>query len=258
MRTIKDQILEFQRMKMFYKFIFKGQHIPYKNRLIVLMAVFHTFPPGLADLNTYFTEVTVYLNTTAHLMVSVARLATLNGLVTTGLINWATIYPLSIGANSTHNARVHRHNLIGLIEACLLDIFDNIPEGLYTVEDRSALRRPEKATTHTHATVYPNAPTIETVHIQHLGQTLKLTDPSHPDSQHLPAKQMLHLETYIGVAGILDADIKWGIGEAVSHFLYTEHFTDAQVGMTLYQRACYESTRHEKSDYSPVIRNVIS
>src|SRR5665213_1110114 len=224
----------------YYDIIVYGKVRHKRKSVFVLMATFHTFPTELELLSAYFVYATSYVNAQAHLAVSPLKLAVLNGLMNTDAINWTATYPLSIGANATHNARVRRHTLIGLIEKCLLDIYDNIPLDLWTSDDRNNLRRPLKATTHTHSTAYANAPTLSLVLIQHLATTIRLLDGSHPDSQHLPAKQMIHLENYVGKAGILDADIPWGEGEAVTHFLDTEHFTDAQVGMTLYQHACYE------------------
>ncbi len=225
---------------------------------IILMALFKTFPDVLGDLNTYFTNATAFVNTTTHLAVSAAKLDVLNPLMTGSVNAWDVIYPASIGDNSNHNFRTKRNILIGKIEVCLLDIFDNIPKDLWTVDDRSTLRRPEKATTHTHSTEYPNAPTIETNNIQHLGITLKFTNPATPGTQEIPAKQHMYLETFIGPAGLADADIKWSDGENLTHFLDTIHYSDAQVGLTAYHRVCYESTRKERSVYSAVHKVVIT
>lgn len=227
-------------------------------KFIILIGVFHTFPSVLGELNTYFTNAAAYVNTTAHLAVSAGKLAILNPLMTGSVNAWDVIYPASIGDNSNHNFRTKRNILIGKIEVCLLDIFDNIPKDLWTVDDRSTLRRPEKATTHTHSTVYPNAPTIETNNIQHLGITLKFTNPATPGTQEIPAKQHMYLETFIGPAGLADADIKWSDGENVTHFLDTIHYSDAQVGLTAYHHVCYESTRKERSVFSAVHKVVIT
>lgn len=226
------------------------------NKYMILMALFHTFPTVLSDLNTYFVNATLYVNGTPHLAVSAGKLLVLNNLMAGGPETWAVIYPASIGDNSNHNFRTKRNVLIGKIEHALIDIYDNIPKDLWTVDDRSALRRPEKATTHTHSTAYANAPTIETYNIQHLGISLKLTNPATPETQEVPAKQHMYLETFVGAAGIADADIKWTDGQNVTHFLETIHYSESQVGLVAYFRVCYESTRKERSVFS-VIHKVI-
>ena len=223
-----------------------------KNKYIILMAVFKTFPDVLTDLNTYFVDATLYLNTTPHLMVNPAKLLILNPLMTGSVNAWDVIYPASIGDNSSHNFRTKRNTLIGTIEHCMLDIFDNIPKDLWTVDDRSALRRPEKSTAHVHSKEYPNAPTIEIYNIMHLGITLKMVNPATPETQELPGKQHMYLETFIGPAGIADADIKWTDGENITHFLETIHYSASQVGLTAYFRVCYESTRKDRSVWSEV------
>ena len=217
---------------------------------MILMAIFHTFPDVLIDLDAYFLAATAYVNTTTHLAVSTAKLDVLNALMTGTPEAWDVIYPASVGDNSTHNNRTKRNILIGKIEHTLLDIYDNIPADLWTVDDRSALRRPLKATTHTHSTAYGNAPTIEVYNIQHLGITLKMVNPSTPGNQHLPAKQHMHLETFVGAERVADADIKWEAGDSITHFLDSIHYSEAQVGMTAYFRVCYESTRGERSGFS--------
>ena len=237
---------------------YKSKKIVKKNKPIIIMVLFHTFPDILGELNTYFLGATNYLNSTPHLAVDPAKLIVLNGLITGSVNAWDVIYPASVGDNSSHNYRTKRHILIGKIEICLLDIYDNIPKDLWTVDDRSALRRPEKATTHTHSTAYGNAPTIETYSIQHLGISLKLLNPATPASQEVPVKQHMILEWFIGPAGLADADIKWDNSKSVSHFLDTEHYTDGQVGLTAYFHVCYESTRHERSVFSAVHKVTIS
>lgn len=229
-----------------------------KNKYIILMAVFHTFPATLVDLDVYLRAATLYLNSTPHLMVNPAKLAILNPLMTGSVNAWDVVYPASVGDNSNKNFRTKRHNLIGEIEPCLLDIFDNIPKDLWTVDDRSALRRPEKATTRTHSKEYGNAPTIETYNIMHLGITLKFTNPATPETQELPPMQHMYLETFIGPAGIADADIKWADGENLTHFLDTIHYLETQVGLVAYHRVCYESTRKERSVFSVVHKVIIA
>ncbi len=236
----------------------KSKKVLKKNQPIIIMVIFHTFPDVLSDLNNYFLTAKTYVNTTSHLAVAAAKLAILNPLVTGSAEAWDVIYPASVGDNSTHNNRTKRNILIGKIEHCLLDIYDNIPADLWTVDDRSALRRPLKAVTHTHSTVYPNAPTIEVNNIQHLGITLKMVNPATPGSQQVPAKQHMHLETCIGAAGLADADIPWAGGEEVTHFLHSIHFSEVQVGKTAYFRVCYESTRKERSVYSAICKAVIA
>ena len=68
----------------------------------------------------------------------------------------------------------------------------------------------------------------------------------------------MYLETFIGPAGIADADIKWVDGENLTHFLDTIHYTDAQVGLTAYHHVCYESTRKDRSVFSAVHKVVIA
>jgi hypothetical protein len=223
-----------------------------KSGHIILMATFHTFPSVLADLSVYFFAATAYLNSTPHLLIKPAKLEILNPLMTGSSEAWDVIYPTSIGDNSSHNFRTKRNTLIGKIEHSLLDIYDNIAKDLWTVDDRSTLRRPLKSEAHVNSKEYPNSPTIETYNIQHLGITLKLTNPATPETQEVPAKQHMYLETFVGKAGIADADIPWTDGENVTHFLYTHHYSDSQVGLTAYFHVCYESTRKERSVFSIV------
>jgi hypothetical protein len=255
MKKVKIQLVS---TLLIYALKLKGNPKTNKVGHILLMAVFHTFPNALGELNSYFLTATAYLGSTPHLLINPLKLAALNALMTGSSETWDVIYPASIGDNSTHNFRTKRNILIGKIEVILLDIYDNIGKDLWTVDDRSTLRRPEKSDSHKHSTVYPNSPVIETYNIQHLGITLKLTNPATPTSQEVPAKQHMYLETFVGPAGIADADIKWTDGENVTHFLYTHHYSEGQVGLTAYFRVCYESTRKERSVFSIVHSVVIA
>ena len=217
------------------------------------------FPPKLAEFNQYLGIAVPWINSeSVRLGVSTGNLTALNNLYTGVGLGWTTIYPQTIDeSTATKTLREQRDTLRINIEKRMRLIFGDIPQSVLTAEDRTKLRLKAPDTIPTPAGVMDHAPDCDvekTIHLQH---TLRITDPENPDSDAMPDKQKVVLETGLGAAGLPDTGIQWGSSRNITRFLTNVPFTDADVGKTAYYRCCYENTRGERSVWSATASAVI-
>jgi hypothetical protein len=102
-----------------------------------------------------------------------------------------------------------------------------------------------------------NAPLITFDPAVHTVQTVRFGNPDDPHTQAMPAGQKVFLERFVGDKGLDPAVISFGNAQVVTRFLHTIQYTEADVGKTVYLRACYVNTKGEKGPFSPVLSAVI-
>jgi len=102
-----------------------------------------------------------------------------------------------------------------------------------------------------------NAPLLTFDPAVHTVQTLRIGNPDDPQTQGMPAGQKVFLERFVGGSGLDPATISFGNAQVVTRFLHRIQYTEADVGKTVYLRACYVNTKGEKGPFSPVLNAVI-
>jgi len=220
------------------------------------------FPPKLTEFNDYVNIAIPYLDTNAvRLKVPALPLAAVK-LLHSDLINnngWLQVYPLTIDeVTATKALRNRRDFLRPEIEKTMRIIFDDIPESVLTENDRLKLRLKKRDTVPTAAVVMDHAPDMDVEKFIHLQHTLRFSDPENPDSDEMPENQKIILENHVGVAGIADDQIPFSNAKNITRFTHIAVYTEAEVGKTAYYRACYESTRGERSAWGAVVKAVVA
>jgi len=147
-------------------------------------------------------------------------------------------------------------NKIVILHNGLNEIFADIPNSLLTTDDRNMLLVFKRGTGSPIPPVdfSPNI-AIECVAFELI--RLRFGNANTPTSSAMPHGQSIFLEFYIGVAGLLPADISYANGQNVSPALVTILFEDTDIGKTFYARCYYENTRHQRGSKSASINKVI-
>jgi hypothetical protein len=79
-----------------------------------------------------------------------------------------------------------------------------------------------------------------------------------PTSKLAPVGNFIYYETFLGAAGIADADIVFGNGNICTTANHTFNFSEAQIGKTLYMHCYYQIKRGDRSPASIIIKLVIN
>ena len=74
----------------------------------------------------------------------------------------------------------------------------------------------------------------------------------------MPKGNKLFMETYVGVAGIADADLVFGNGVVIGDAFYTFLYDDDEAGQTCYFRSYYQNAKGDRSPASLILRIVIA
>ena len=101
-------------------------------------------------------------------------------------------------------------------------------------------------------------PTMIEEELSHLMIKLRFLNSKTPSSRAMPKGNKLFLETYVGVAGIADADLVFGNGIVIGEAFYTFLFADDEVGKTCYFRSYYQNNKGDRSPASLILRIVIA
>ena len=237
----------------------KGIH---GNPIIVLMA-FHTFPPPIHEFASNLTFVYGYLLLNAtRLGISTENMAQLTLLYSTGTTpkpSWIGLWinytnPLVVNSNSRAKVLVCRHD----IEQLLLTIYDDIPKSKWTADDRTALRRPLKSTSHTPAQIMAVAPDLELADLIPSGIKIHLSNPLTPDTDEMPEYNHVDLEIYVGLPGLDPAKLEYTHLADVTRALFLIGFNPDQSSLTAYIRGVYVNTTGKRSTfYSKVLVQII-
>ena len=139
------------------------------------------------------------------------------------------------------------------IDNTLDEIFGDIPDSVLTANDKAIFlifdRKPASP-----AVVSPIAPGLTMDTAGHLWAKFLFHNTATPTSKEAPKGNSVYYETYVGAAGIADADVVFSNGNVTSAATHTFHYVEGQVGKTCYVR-CYYQTKKEARSPSSVILN---
>ena len=209
------------------------------------------------DNNSFFGTSIVYIAVPANktrLQVSTASETLLTGNLTLWDDNW-TLYD-NVNTNTTPVTK-EKTRLIGIMKDGCRTVFGAIPDALLTTAEREALRIfLRKAGSP--IVVADFRPLLVEEEISHLLIKIRIINTKTPSSRSMPKGNKLFLETYIGAAGIADADLVFGNGIIITNAFYTFLFDAEDAGKTCYFRAYYQNTRGDRSPVSLILSIVIA
>jgi len=168
--------------------------------------------------------------------------------------NW-TLYD-DVNTNTTPVTH-EKTRLLGVLKQDYKTVFGAIPDALLTTDDRAALRLFERKPA-SPIVVANYRPLLVEEEISHLLIKLRIINTKTPSSRRMPKGNRIFLETYIGLAGIADADLVFGNGIVIGSAFYTFLFIAEEAGKTCYFRAYYQNTRGDRSPVSLILRIVIA
>ncbi len=136
------------------------------------------------------------------------------------------------------------------------DVYGDIPDSVLTANDKAVfLIYARKAASS--AVVSPIAPGFAMDTAGHLWAKFLFHNTATPTSKGAPTGNIVYYETYIGAAGIANADVVFSNGNVTSSSIHTFHFDESQVGKTCYVRCFYQTKKDERSPASVILSFVI-
>ena len=142
------------------------------------------------------------------------------------------------------------------IDSNLDEVYGNIPDSVLTANDKAVfLIFDRKAASM--AVVSPIAPGFAMDTAGHLWAKFLFHNTATPTSKGAPTGNIVYYETYIGAAGIANADVVFSNGNVTSSSTHTFHFDESQVAKTCYVRCFYQTKRDERSPASVILSFVI-
>ncbi|MBI4929550.1 MAG: hypothetical protein HY841_02220 [Bacteroidetes bacterium] len=235
------------------------------------------YPTTRAKFNDYIQLVCPYLNANAaRLQISGANLTAVNTLKPL----WDALWAKYIDPDKkTKTVVKNTDTMIKQWKTLLSSIYKDIPQSVLTEQDRVVLGLKLRDPHPTRVAVPEGAPTISIDKMMHLKHILKITDPANPHTQAKP-KGVRETEIQIAVSdeGVpktvpvpvpvpaeqtpapapFPQESDWHTLVHTGKFLYTAHFTDAQLKATAYYRARYLNTRGETGDWGNTVNGVVS
>ena len=173
-------------------------------------------------------------------------------------IKWDDNWQLFDNVNTnTTTVTKEKNILMAQMKADCRLVFGSIPDALLTTADREALRLFERKAP-SPIVVADFRPLLVEETISHLLIKLRIINTKTPSSRSMPKGNRLFLETYVGLAGIADADLVFGNGIIIGSAFYTFLFNTDDAGKTCYFRAYYQNTRGDRSPASLILRIVIA
>ena len=173
-------------------------------------------------------------------------------------IKWDDNWQLFDNVNTnTTTVTKEKNILMAQMKADCRLVFGSIPDALLTTADREALRLFERKAP-SPIVVADFRPLLVEETISHLLIKLRIINTKTPSSRSMPKGNRLFLETYIGAAGIADADLVFGNGIIIGTAFYTFLFNMDDAGKTCYFRAYYQNTKGDRSPASLILRIVIA
>lgn len=168
--------------------------------------------------------------------------------------NWQKHTNVNQNTKSVNNEKTR---LLGLFKNNSREVYGNIPNNLLTTDDREALRLFERKAA-SPILVADFRPLMVEEEISHLLIKLRFINTKTPSSRKMPKGNKIFLETYIGLAGIADADLVFSNGVVIGNAFYTFLFDAEDAGKTCYFRAYYQNTRGDRSPVSLILSIVIA
>ena len=142
------------------------------------------------------------------------------------------------------------------IDGNIDDVYGDIPNSALTAADKAVfLIYARKAASS--AVVSPIAPGFAMDTVGHLWAKFLFHNTAAPTSKEAPKGNVVYYETYVGAAGIANADVVFTNGNVTSSANHTFHFVEGEVGKTCYIRCFYQTKRDERSPASIILSFVI-
>jgi hypothetical protein len=213
------------------------------------------FPSTDNDFNNYMIVVVAYLLANKlRLLISAANVTALTNI----LANWTTVYGQYINPNLKNTIIIEKkNNLHNDAETLLKAVFDDIPKSVLTVDDRNTFNLHEHSTEHAKMAKLDQGPVLSVDSSYHLLITIRIKDPQNPVSRAMPDGQKVILEQYVGDAGLMPPNIPFASARLVGKCLKEVDFLEADLGKTVYLRACYVNGSGDPSPWSIVISDVV-
>lgn len=173
-------------------------------------------------------------------------------------IEWDDNWKLFDNVNTnTTTVTKEKNILMAKMKAVCRLVFGSIPDALLTTADREALRLFERKAP-SPIVVADFRPLLVEEEMSHLLIKLRIINTKTPSSRSMPKGNRVFLETYVGVAGIADADLVFGNGVVIGSAFYTFLFNTDDATKTCYFRAYYQNTKGDRSPASLILRIVIA
>ena len=149
-----------------------------------------------------------------------------------------------------------KDRLLAVMKGDCRTVYGAIPNALLTTADRAALRLFVRQLP-SPIVVANYRPTMLEESVSHLLIKLRLINSKTPSSRAMPKGNKVFLETYVGAAGILDADLVFGNGIVIGSAFYQFIYDAEDAGKTCYFRSYYQNNRGDRSPVSLILRIVI-
>ncbi len=143
------------------------------------------------------------------------------------------------------------------IDGILDSIYGDIPDSALTATDMAEFLIFARKLASS-AIVSTIAPGFAMDTVGHLWAKFLFHNTAHPNSKVAPAGNFIFFETYVGAAGIADADVVFADGNVTSAASHTFHFAEGQVGKTCYVHCYYQIKKGDRSPASVIISFVIN
>ncbi len=206
--------------------------------------------------NSYYLVVVPYINRPANQLrfnSSVDNLGIMNTKYGLWGDNWLMYHDVT---QRTRTVIDLKNSLEVDIDTILDAIYSDIPSSVLTATDKAIFFIHERKSASA-AVVSGIAPGLGLAMIGHLWAKVRFTNTATPLSKEAPTGNFVFFETYIGAAGIADADVVFANGNVSSTATHTFHFTEGQVGQTCYVHCYYQTKRGDRSPASVIISFVI-
>jgi len=221
------------------------------------------FPSKNADFNDYL-EITVpYLNThKVRLAISDANLAVLNPFfsnpaVPQNQLGWSQLWTLHVNKDTntkTINKLVSTRR--DQIEARMRLIYADIPNSFYTESDRTTLRKPARDTEPTNINPVSYQPALTMDRVVGHTHTLRIADPTNPNTQEMPLGNRVLIERFVGAKGLSGDALVFGNPQETGRFLVAFTYTEEEAGKTAYYRPRY-FTKRGNGEWGAILSAVI-
>jgi len=206
--------------------------------------------------NSYYLVVVPYINrpvNQARFNSSAGNLGIMNTKYSLWGPNWVLCNDVS---QRTKTVTDLKDSLEVDIDTILDVIYSDIPASVLTATDKAVFFIHERKAASA-AVVSDIAPGLVLAMIGHLWAKIRFTNTATPLSKEAPTGNFVFFETYIGAAGIANADVVFSNGNVSSTSTHTFHFTEGQVGQTCYVHCFYQIKRGDRSPASVIISFVI-
>ena len=215
------------------------------------------FPKKDREFNDYIIALMIYFLIPANklrLITNADAFTALSGNYALWGPNWTAI---NSPATRTSILVQLKTKLIKTLKLNCNTIFADIPSSVLTELDRKTLLVFARlAASFLPAVAYAVAMSLDST--AHLWAKLKFVNTASATSKSMPKGNIIFLETYIGLPGLVEPAIPFSNGRIVRTFNYTLHFLPEEVGKTCYVRAFYENKMGERSPESSVLSFIIT